>query len=445
MLAISTCKNRHNAIYICPQMGLRSKIANFLWGDIIQSRTTVVPALEVRDNKTSRLDLPEDWLLRSFGAMSGGVIVNEDSALTVSAIYACVRILAESVASLPLKLYQKKGSERHEASNLGIYHLIKEEPNGFQTSFEFREMMQGHLGTRGNAYAKIIRDNRGTPIQLEPLHPASVSVHRSDELGIIYKVKGEVLDQYNVLHLKGLSSDGLNGLSPIALMRDTVGLALNSQKHGLNLYQNGAQPGGVLETAANMSKDQVDAFRKQWNEAHQGASKSGTTAILHSGLTWRDIGFNNVDAQYIESRKFDVEEIARAYRIPLHLLQSTEKSTSWGSGIEQQNIGFLEYTLRPWLVRWEQSLNRSLLTERQKANGFYFRFNLDALLRGDFKTRAEGYRTLIESGVMSINEVRAKEEWNPIGEEGDKHYRPLNTVPADKLGEEQQQEEPVNV
>lgn len=366
--------------------------------------------------------------------------------MTVATVYACVRILSESVASLPLKLYRKRGNLREEATNLPLYRLLKEEPNQWQTSFEFREMMQGHLGIRGNAYARIIRDGDGNPLSLEPLHPGEVRVTNDDQVGIIYSHKGTVYTDYQILHLKGLSSDGICGLSPIGLMRGTIGLALNSQTHGLNLYENGMNPGAVLETPVNLSAEQVQKLREEWEKAHRGSANSGKTAILDGGMQLKSVGFNNADAQFIESRKFDVEEIARAYRIPLHLLQSTEKSTSWGSGIEQQNIGFLEYTLRPWLVRWEQSLNRILLTERQKAQGYYFKFNLDALLRGDFKTRAEGYRTLIESGVMSINEVRGKEDWNPIGPEGDEHYRPLNTVPASQLGEEQNepQEEPVN-
>lgn len=358
--------------------------------------------------------------------------------MTISAVYACVRILAESVATLPLKLYRKQDRTRTEQS-LPLARMLGTEPNRNQTSFEFREMMQGHLGLRGNAYARIIRSPQGVPLSLEPLHPADVSVHESDRFTdqYFYRVKGETLAPYQILHLRGLSSDGISGLAPVTLLRDTMGLALSAQKHGLNQMQNGARPGGVIETPTPMKIEQVERLREEWNKHHQGVTNSGRPAILYGGMKWQQVGLTNEDAQFIESRKFDVEEIARAYRIPLHMLQSTEKSTSWGSGIEQMTLGFVTYTLLPWLVRWEQALNKALLSESQKANGYYFKFIVDGLLRGDFKTRTEGYRTAIESGWMSINEVREKEDMNPIdGEIGDQHYRPLNTAPAEQLPQE---------
>jgi HK97 family phage portal protein len=392
---------------------------------------------ETRSATTSRLDLPESWLLQSYCAAPGAIPVNGDNALTVTAIYACVRILAESVASLPLKLYRKQGDSRTEATDSPLHSLLKDEPNEYQTSFEFREMMQGHLGVRGNAYARITKNPQGVPIRLQPIHPADVEVRVSETGRVLYRVRGESswLDSFNVLHLKGMSSDGVRGLSPISLLSDTVGLALSAQRHGLKQYENGSKPGGVIQVPGNIDPAQIDKLRTEWDKAHKGVNNSGRPAILYGGMQWTSVGFSNEDAQFIESRKFDVEEIARAFRVPLHLLQSTEKSTSWGSGIEQQNIGFIEYTLRPWLVRWEQAMNRVLLTEQMKAEGYYFRFNLDALLRGDFKTRMEGYRTGIESGIYSINEVRRMEEMNPIeGDAGDTHYRPMNTAPAESVG-----------
>jgi len=393
--------------------------------------------------RTSRLDLPEDWLLRSFGALPSTVTVNADTAMTVATVYACVRILAESVASLPLKLYRKDGDRREEVTDSPINRIVGAEPNQWQTSFEFREMMQGHLGLRGNAYARIFADTYGRPVAVEPLHPGDVEVQKDGDR-LVYFVRGAPLLPSDILHIRGISSDGILGLAPVSLLRDTIGLAMSEARHGRSVYDNGARPGGVLVSPANLTKEQIVLLREQWEAAHKGANNSGKTAILGGGMDYKSIGFNNVDSQFLESRKFSVEEIARAYRVPLHLLQSTEKSTSWGTGIEQQNIGFLEYTLRPWLVRWEQALNRALLTDRMKMSGHYFRFNLDALLRGDFKTRAEGYRTMIESGVLSINEVRAKEDWNPIGPEGDQHFRPLNTVPADQLGQAEPEPEPAN-
>ena len=405
-------------------------MTRLFWGPTQTAQTQSPP--EVR--KVSRLDQPESWLLRSLGANLAGVSVNTDSALGISAVYACVRILAESVASLPLKLYQKRGDERRESPENPLYRLLKEEPNAAQTSFEFREMLQGHLGLRGNAYARIIRDGGGRVIQLEPLHPADVEVREYNGGRIIYHVEGEAVDPYFILHIKGLSSDGIKGLSPIALLRETLGLAIAARQHGNTLFGNNATPGGVLKTPMAMTAEQVQKLREDWDKMHKGVDNSGRPAILYGGMEWQSVGINNQDAQFLEGRRFDVEEIARAYRIPLHLLQSTEKATSWGSGIEQQNIGFLEYTLRPWLVRWEQSLNRVLLTESQKGQGYYFKFNLDALLRGDFKTRMEGYRTGIEAGIFSINEVRRLEDLNPLaGDEGDTHYRPLNTAPAATL------------
>jgi HK97 family phage portal protein len=366
--------------------------------------------------------------------VSSGVNVNPASTMGISAVYACVRILAEGIASLPLKVYQKTPQGRVEASVVAAYQLFRTSPNEVQTAFEFLEMMQGMAGLRGNALAFINRNSFFEPASLIPIQFGDWSVYKTQDGLPVYTVRGKQYPHTAVLHVRGMSNDGVLGMSPIAVLAETMGLALAGRGHASNFFRNGTTPSGVLESPVELTKEQVDVLRGEIEKYYAGSHNTGRPMVLYGGMKWAGMSLNARDAQLLESRKFDVEEIARAFRVPLHLLQSTEKSTTWGSGIEQMNIGFIEYTLRPWLVRWEQALNKSLLTTEQIDQGYYFEFNLDALLRGDFKTRMDGYKIAIESGIVTINEVRAKENLPALPPDiGDVTYRPLNTARADQL------------
>lgn len=379
---------------------------------------------------------PRDWFIHAIGGSStSGTNVNDASVMGISTAYACVRILAESIASLPIKVYRETNNGNERVKDHPLTAILKSEPNDVQTAFEWKEMMQGTVGLRGNAYTFIERDASYRPTRLIPILNSDIDPLKTDQgYGIRYKINGMVYEAYDVIHLRSLMTNGYIGLSPIAVLRNTFGMAIAGQEHGARTFKNGAMIPGIIEMPTGIDPEKVDKMRSEWDKHHAGVQNSGRPAILYGGMSWKDVGFNNKDAQFLESRKFDVEEIARAYRIPLHLLQHTEKSTSWGSGIEEQNIAFVEYTLRPWIERWEETLGRVLLTQQEKREGFFLRFNIDALLRGDFKTRMEGYKTAIESGIWSINEVRRKEDEPSIDPEiGDVHYRPLNTAPAQQL------------
>jgi len=287
------------------------------------------------------------------------------------------------------------------------------------------------LGLHGNAVAFINRNSFFEPTSLIPLKVDEWTLYKDASGAPVYNVRGKLYPHTDVMHVKAMTLDGITGVSPLTYMAETFGLALAARGHASNFFRNGAQPSGILESPEPLTKEQQDQLRAELDKRQSGVGNTGRPLILGGGMKWTSTSLNARDAQLLESRKFDVEEIARAYRVPLHLLQSTEKSTTWGSGIEQMNIGFIEYTLRPWLVRWEQSLNRSLLNDAQRAQGYYFEFNLDALLRGDFKTRMDGYKIGVEGGFLTVNEVRSRENLPLLPPEiGDVTYRPLNTAPA---------------
>jgi HK97 family phage portal protein len=381
--------------------------------------------------KRSSLVNPSDKLKGALGGLPllSGVKLNEDNALQISTVYACVRILAESVAQLPLKVYRRTATGSEEATEHPAFRLLKSEPNQFQTSFEFREMMQGQVSLRGNAYAYIERDAAFQPVALIPLDPASVEVYKGDR-SKRFKYKGRWMERWEVLHIAGLSSDGFVGLSPVALMRETMGVAKALEMATGSLLGNGVRTSGVLEHPAELSDEAAKRLREQFDDLYAGAAKNGKTVVLEEGMKWHQVGMTFEDAQVLESKKFSVEEICRIYRIPLHMVQSTEKSTSWGSGIEQLSLGFVHFSLQPWLTRWEQAMDVVLLREDEKLTHFT-KYDLRALLRGDHKTRMEAYATGLLNGIYSINEVRAFEEMNELPDNiGGVHRVPLNTVAA---------------
>lgn len=331
--------------------------------------------------------------------------------MTVSTVYACVRILSEGVAMLPLKLYRKTANGREEAADHPVAKLLKDAPNGTQTSFEWREMMQGHLCLRGNAYSRIIRDKYFDVVGLEPLHPTQVRPYWTEQNTIGYEVSGDGLHtQDEILHLRALSNNGLVGLSPIAMLRETVGLALSIQNHASGSFANGNKFPGILKTPASLSPEQVKKLREGWDSQRSG-DNGAKVPILHGGLDWVSVGMNNTDAEMIASGVFQRKDIAEAFRIPLVMISHGDKASTYAS-VEQFMLSFVNLTLQPWLERWEQRMNFQLLSDADRAQGLYFKFNLKALLRGDAKSRAEFYRLMREMRAMTINEIREGEEMN---------------------------------
>ena len=372
-----------------------------------------------------------------FGGTTSGKAVNERTAMQTSAVYACVRILAESVAGLPLHVYERtaNGSKSTKPSH-PLYRLLHDEPNREMTSFVFRETLMSHLLLWGNAYAQIIRDGRGFPIALYPLLPDRMAVDRRESGELVYTYqsdKGQVkLRRENVLHIPGLGFDGLIGYSPIAMAKNAVGLALATEDYGAAFFANGANPGGVLEHPGVIKPEQADRLRESWQSQFGGAN-AHKVAVLEEGLKFHQMSIPPEQAQFLETRKFQINEIARIFRVPPHMVGDLEKSSF--SNIEQQSLEFVKYTLDPWVVRWEQSLQQALILPSEKAT-IFIKFNLDGLLRGDYQSRMQGYSTGIQNGFMSVNDVRGLEDMNLLTAEegGDLHFVNGNMVKLADVG-----------
>lgn len=372
-----------------------------------------------------------------FGGTTSGKVVNERTAMQTSAVYACVRILAESVAGLPLHVYERtaNGSKSTKPSH-PLYRLLHDEPNREMTSFVFRETLMSHLLLWGNAYAQIIRDGRGFPIALYPLLPDRMAVDRRESGELVYTYqsdKGHIkLRRENVLHIPGLGFDGLIGYSPIAMAKNAVGLALATEDYGATFFANGANPGGVLEHPGVIKPEQADRLRESWQSQFGGAN-AHKVAVLEEGLKFHQMSIPPEQAQFLETRKFQTNEIARIFRVPPHMVGDLEKSSF--SNIEQQSLEFVKYTLDPWVVRWEQSLQQALILPSEKAT-IFIKFNLDGLLRGDYQSRMQGYSTGIQNGFMSVNDVRGLEDMNLLTAEegGDLHFVNGNMVKLADVG-----------
>lgn len=356
-----------------------------------------------------------------FGSTTSGKAVNERSAMQMTAVYACVRILSESIACLPVHLYQyKESGSKEKALSHPLYKILHDEPNPEMTSFVFRETLMTHLLLYGNAYAQIIRNGKGQVIGLYPLMPNRMTVDR-DEHGHLYyqyqmqesdaqtmKAGTVTLRPSDVLHVPGLGFDGLVGYSPIAMAKNAIGLSIATEEYGAKFFANGATPGGLLEFPGTVKNP--DAIRESWNKGLSG-SNSHKIAILEEGMHYTPISISPNEAQFLETRKFQIDEIARIFRVPPHMVGDLEKSSF--SNIEQQSLEYVKYTLEPWIVRWEQALNRALLSDSEKA-AYFVKFNVDGLLRGDYQSRMNGYATARQNGWMSANDIRELENLDRI-------------------------------
>ena len=361
-----------------------------------------------------------------FGRTTSGKPVNERTAMQTTAVYACVRILAEAVASLPLHVYEyQDDGGKKLVHDHPLYYLLHDEPNPEMTSFVFRETLMSHLLIWGNAYAQIIRDGAGRVLGLYPLLPDKMDVQRDDRGNIYYvysrnsdenpmfKEYGDIrLKAEDVLHIPGLGFDGLIGYSPIAMAKNAVGMTLACEEYGASFFANGANPGGVLEHPGVL-KD-PSKVRESWNSVYRGVNNAHKIAVLEEGMKYQQIGIPPEEAQFLETRKFQINEIARLYRIPPHMVGDLDKSSF--SNIEQQSLEFVKYTLDPWVIRWEQSLQRSLLLSGEKGK-YFIKLNVDGLLRGDYQSRQNGYAVGRQNGWFSANDIREMENMNPIPDE----------------------------
>ena len=358
------------------------------------------------------------------GGSTSGRKVNEHSAMQMTAVYACVRILSESIASLPVHLYQYESEgNKAKAVKHPLYRILHDEPNPEMTSFVFRETLMTHLLLWGNAYSQIIRNGKGEVIGLYPLMPNRMTVDRDSNGQIIYQYQMQDSDAHTgksgsvtlrpseVLHVPGLGFDGLVGYSPIAMAKNAIGLSIATEEYGAKFFANGATPGGILEFPGTVKNP--ESIRESWNKGFSG-SNAHKVAILEEGMKYTPISISPEQAQFLETRKFQIDEIARIFRVPPHMVGDLEKSSF--SNIEQQSLEFVKYTLEPWIIRWEQSLNRALLTEKEKPD-YFVKFNVDGLLRGDYQSRMNGYAIARQNGWMSANDIRSLEQLDLIPDE----------------------------
>lgn len=378
----------------------------------------------------------ESWL--SDGPDAGtaaGVNVTPQTALQTATVFACVRILAETLASLPLLVYRRgAGRSKDRAPDHHLYALLHDAPNPLMTSFEFRECMMASLALHGNAYAEIERDGAGRVIALWPLLPAQMQVHRQG-LTLWYEYAAGAgppvtLPPPSVLHLRALSGDGIIGYSPIRMAREAIGLAVATETFGGKLFGHGGRPSGVLEHPGVLSEEAQKTLRDSWQSRHGGLEGAHRVALLQGGVTWKTIGIPPEDSQFLATREYQTAEIARIYRIPLHLLQSGDKAATYAS-VEQFGIQFVVHTIRPWAVRWEQALRKSLFPAR---DDHFAEFLLDGLLRGDTASRYSAYAIGRQWGWLSADDVRELENMNPLpAGQGDIYLVPMNMVAADTV------------
>jgi HK97 family phage portal protein len=373
-----------------------------------------------------------DQILRSalLGSQSvSGSPVTADSAMRIVAVHAAVNVIAKTLASLPLHVYERTPTGKRRAETHPLYDLLHNTPNPWQTSYDFRAMMQWHLCLRGNCYALIVWAERDRALELIPLHPDRMTVTQADDMSLRYRYQrsnNSYIDipADEVLHVRGLSSDGILGRSILSDARDVIGLAQATQEYAGRLFKNDATPGVVIKSPKPLGKDAATRLRDSWNDAFSGSGNARKTAVLEDGLTVDRLSMTADDAQFLETRKFTRSEIAGLFGVPAHLIGDLERSTF--SNIEHQGIEFATHCIRPWAVNWEQAIARTLFTAPRK---YYCEFNLDALTRGDLVSRYQAYAVGRNWGWLSANDIRGLENLNPIAG-GDVYLQPLNMVPS---------------
>lgn len=371
-----------------------------------------------------------------------GKRVSPQLAMQLTAVFGCVRVLAESVGMLPCSLYEQLDRGSKKAIKERLYKLLSVKPNGYMTPQEFWELLIACLCLRGNFFAYKVMA-LGEVVELLPLDPGSVVAKLNSQWEPVYQVtfpdgSSDTLSQKEIWHVRIFTLDGLNGLSPIAYARQAIGLGMATEEHGSRLFSNGAVTSGVLETDQTLSDEAFNRLKADFEDRHQGLANAHKPMILEMGLKWNQISLSAEDAQFLETRKFQLEEICRIFRVPMHLVQNTDHATF--NNIENLGIGFINYSLVPYLTRIEQRINLGLV-KASKQGQLYAKFNVGALLRGDMKSRFEAYATAINWGMYSPNDCLELEDRNPRPG-GDVYLTPMNmtTKPTDSAKPKPQEE-----
>lgn len=402
-------------------------------------------AKKVMERRYSISDLDAAIDARFFGATTyTGMLVNEATALNNAAVFACTRVLAETLASVPFPLYRRLARGKERATDHYLYPIIHDAPNPEMTSYYWRETLQGHLGTWGNAYSEIDWDDNGRVRALWPLRPDKMIDIVRIEGKLFYKYRlpdkfseDVLIPSYRILHIPFMGFNGVAGYSPITLAKETIGFSLGVEKYGATFYSKGGRPGGALKAplGVKFAPDAKELLKVSWQEMHQGLDNQHRTAILEDGLEWQKIGVAPEEAQFLETRQFQKDEIATWYRIPPHMIGILEHATF--SNIESQSLEFVTRTMQPWFVRWESIVTQKLLGPEERKT-YFAEFLVDGLLRGDSAGRAAFYKEMFFVGALSPNDIRGIENMNPV-EGGDVYMVPLNMVP---LEEESKEPEP---
>jgi len=378
------------------------------------------------ENPRTSLSKPASWLFDIFRS-STGIPVDETSAITLSAVWASVRIISETLASIPVDVYYRDGETRRRASEHPVSKLIAHNPNKTSSSFTFRETLAANLCLHGNAYAIIVRDAAARPIELVSVHPnrVKIKVNKGEKFYTVDDKK--TYSDEEMLHFVGLSFDGVKGQSPLDALRDAIGMGIAAQQFGAEFFANGANMGGVLTHPGRLTDDQIKRLKDSWNRSNAGLGKSNGTAVLEEGMKYERIGIPPDAAQFLQSRRFTVEDIARAFRVPPAMLAEMSNSST-RANVEEQAISFVRDTMNPYIARFETEFNRKLFREDELGT-YYVRFTVDGLLRGDIKTRYSSYSIARQWGWLSVNDIRDLENLNPI-EGGDTYLSPLNMAPV---------------
>jgi len=377
---------------------------------------------------SSTLQSPTGWTAPS----SAGLIVSDTSLLGLSAAWRCISLLAGTIASLPITLYRENSKGIPEKyTQHSLYNVLKIDPNADQTAFDFWHFLSSSLEMRGNAYARITRNSINQIVALTPINPACISVEREADGALKYRwsENGKYYDGSDdvIFHIRGFGGDPLGGLSPLTIGRNVFGVALAADATAGDMFKNGLKPTGVLNFNTWLTSEQREIAKRELADKI-GVGNGGKPLILEGGTSWQNITLSPEDAQMLQSRAFSVEEICRMFGVPPHMVGHTEKTTSWGSGLEQQTLAFLQFTLRERLKRIEQAINKQLLTREERQNGVYVSFNLESLLRADSQGRAKFYQSMIMIGAMTINEVRRLENLPPV-DGGDTPRIQMQNVP----------------
>ncbi len=376
--------------------------------------------------------------ITSLMPVASGVKVNDDTAMNYSACWRATRLLSETTAGLPLLVHQRvkdKGSPR--APSHPIYGMLKETPNPLMTSFSFRDTLTGHLINRGNGFANIQRAG-ATPVHLWPIHPSRIEIVRDDDHRLVYLVhnndgKPFAVAASDMIHVTGpVSGDGITGKGVIEQARETIGFGIATERYGATLFGNGARPSSVLTVTGILDDDAAKRMRASWVETY-GGPDGERVAILEQDTKYQAIGTTPEDAQFLQTRQHNITEIARWYGVPPHMLFELSRSTF--NNIEHQGLEFLIYSLMPWLIRWEQELNRKLLSPVDRGNGFFIKHEVKGLARGDMKSRFESYAIGKQWGWYNSNVILGLEDMEPIGTQGDVYLVPMNMTPAHRIDE----------